>query len=392
MTLLRLLIKDSMKRKYMVTSKVASGLMLLFVFSFFAGGCDTVTDNNPVNELTSIPVLHVYASQEDLLNMYNNRFTDLEIPATVGYDNSIIKGTMEASGAGSRYFPKYSYKFELDKGQYKNLNTFGISCQVYDKTMIKTALASYLYEMTGFPGFFSEPVFVTINDENKGLYVLTERIDEIWFQKKQMQVYELYQVQFDAKFTFTRRNNVKENFEKEIPEDDNFENLETMINAIDDVAPEYVFTELNKYIDVKEYLRYHAITSVRHDPDAFTNNFFLYKETPGAPFRIIPWDFDKTFDVIGSVGLYGDNDIIKKLFQNDSCRVLYKQYMKDILENVFTEEKLYPLIDQYAQKIKPFYQYDPYLGEFVYEDEVQFLKTFITNRRNYLLGELEKFN
>jgi spore coat protein CotH len=349
--------------------------LLCFIF-LFINGCDTVTDNNPVNDLNSLSVLHIYASHEDLVNMYNNRFTDLEIPAVIGYNNNTLKGTLEASGAGSRYFPKYSYRIELSEGNFNGMNLFSIGAQVYDK----------------FPGFYSEPVFVTVNNENKGLYVLNERIDEIWFQKKQKPVYELYQVQFDAKFTFSRRNNVKENFEKEIPEDENYETLEEMINAVDTVRPENIFTELNRYIDVKEYLMYHAITSVRHDPDAFTNNFFLYKESPGSPFRIIPWDFDKTFDIIGSVGLYGDNNIIRKLFQNDSCRVLYKEYMKDILDNVFTEENLFPIIDQYAEKIKPFYRYDPYLGELVFEDQVQFLKTFITNRRNYLLAELEKFN
>jgi len=356
------------------------------------GGCDTVTDNNPVNSLDSLPVLHLYVSQDDLVNMYNNKFTDYEMPVTVGYDNNTLKGRMKAAGAGSRYFPKFSYKFELSHGTFNGLSTFNISSQVYDKTMIKTAIAIYLYEKTGFPVFYSTPVFVTTNDENSGLYVLNEKINEEWFQKYQHSVYELFQVQFDAKFTFSRSNNVKENFQKEIPDNDNFETLETMINAIDEVSPENVFTELNNYIDVKEYLKYHAITSVRHDPDAFTNNFFLYKESASAPFRVIPWDFDKTFDVIGSVGLYGDNELIRKLFQNDSCRALYKQYMKDILDNIFTEDNLFPFIDQYAEKIKPFYKYDPYLGELNFEEQIQFLKTFITNRRNYLYSELEKFN
>jgi spore coat protein H len=361
-------------------------------FILLLGGCDTITDNNPVNNLNSLPVLHLNVSPDDLVNMYNNKFTDYEMPVTIDFDNNTLKGRMKAAGAGSRYFPKFSYRFELSRGTFNGLNTFNISSQVYDKTMIKTAIAIYLYEKTGFPVFYSTPVFVTTNNDNTGLYVLNEKINEEWFQKYQRPVYELFQVQFDAKFTFTRTNNLEENFQKEIPDNDNFESLETMIRAVDNVRPEDVFTELNKYIDVKEYLKYHAITSVRHDPDAFTNNFFLYKESAASPFRIIPWDFDKTFDIIGSVGLYGDNEIIRKLFQNDSCRVLYKQYMKDILDNIFTEKNLYPLIDQYAEKIRPFYQYDPYLGKLNFDEQIQFLKTFITNRRSYLYAELEKFN
>ncbi|MFO7446051.1 MAG: CotH kinase family protein [Ignavibacteriaceae bacterium] len=368
-----------------------SAVLIALFFVLFLTSCDTVTDNNPVNNLNTLTTLHLFASKEDLLNVYNNRFTNLEIPVKVDYEGNVYKGEMEPSGAGSRYFPKYSYEITLKEGEVKNLVEFNISAQVYDKVMVKSVLTKYMYEQGGFPVFYTEPVFITMNSENLGLYAFIEEVDEYYFAKYNIPVYEHYQVKFDAKFTFSRKNNVKENFDKEIPNDDNYENIEVLIAAIDEVSPEDIYTELNKLIDVEEYLKYHVITTIRHDPDAFNNNFFLYKETPMSPFRVIPWDFDKTFDIVGRVGFYGYNDIIRKLFLNDSCRAFYKEYMRYYLNTVFTEGRLYPIIDELAARISPYYQYDPYLGHNDFEKEVQSLKTFITERRKFLLGEVERF-
>ncbi len=354
--------------------------------------CSTVTDNNPVNNLKSIPVLRIIASKDDIQNMYNNRFTNFKMPLKLEFNGKAADAFAEASGAGSRYYPKYSFKIELDEPLINNIKVMSISAQVYDRTMMKTVIALYMYEAAGFPVFYSEPVFVTLNNDNFGLYAFIERIEPEFFSSRNISIYELYQVKFDAKFTFTRKNNVKENFEKEIPEDDNYENLEKMIAMIDETNTEDILNKLNKYIDVEEYLMYHAITSARHDPDAFTNNFFLYKETPQSPFRILPWDFDKTFATVGTVGFYRDIDLINKLFMNDSCRAMYKAKMAYVLENIFTEEKLFPIIDKLEPLIEPFYKYDPYLSGHNYKNEVQSIKNFITERRKYLLTELQNFN
>ena len=379
-----------MRKSKIKIQKLKSGLIIFCCLSVFS--CDSVIDNNPVNEINSLPVLKFFASKENLNNMYNNRFSDLEIPVRISYNDELHDAAMEASGAGSRYFPKYSFTVEMNKGTIINQNVFSVSAQVHDKTMMKSVITTYMYQAAGFPVFDTEPVFATMNNENLGLYAFIERIEPEFFIRRNINVYELYQVQFDAKFTFSRMNNLRENIDKEIPDNHNYENLEEMIAAIDKVNPENIFPDLEKFINVKEYLMYHAVTSFRHDPDAFTNNFFLYKETPSSPFRIIPWDFDKTFDINGSVGLYGDNDLIRKLFQNDSCRAIYKNNMNNILNSMFTEEKLFPMIDELSAKIAPFYMFDPYLSHNNFEKEVQFLKDFITERRKYLMGELERFN
>jgi len=198
-------------------------------------------------------------------------------------------------------------------------------------------------------------------------------------------------VAFGARFTFTQTNTLSDNFEKKIPDDKNFNNLADFINALDTTKPENFFTDLAKFIDIKEYLRFHAFNTIINNTDGLTNNFYFYKSTASSPYKIIPWDFDKTFDYNANLKLVGDNDIIRALFKNDSCKALYKSEMKNIAENVFNEENAYPVIDGIYAQIKDVYELDPWLKEngLNLENEIAKLKQFIKDRRSYILQNID---
>ncbi len=79
------------------------------------------------------------------------------------------------------------------------------------------------------------------------------------------------------------------------------------------------------------------------------------------------------------------NEIIENLLKNDSCRVIYYQYVRDILENVFTEEELFPIIDKYAPRIREKNRTLSHFNETSFTAAVEELKYFISNRRNDLI-------
>jgi hypothetical protein len=66
--------------------------------------------------------------------------------------------------------------------------------------------------------------------------------------------------------------------------------------------------------------------------------------------------------------------------------------MEFILTDIFTEEKLFPIIDSLYKPISDYYKYDPFLENTTLEAEVEEMRSFITKRRNELLGELDKIN
>lgn len=359
----------------------------------FVTGCDLVTDNNPVNQLNSIKPISIYTSSEDLQQLYNERLTDVSFASDIEVDGVKLVGRIEASGRGSRFRPKISMSVTPTDRTIYELSEFNLSAQVADDLLVRTAIAKYLYQSAGFPVFFSENVFVKMNDENWGLYVLTEELEELeYFAKNNLPVYELFGIGFGTVFTLVNNNEITSHIDKEIPDDINYNSLLEFVHALDVVETEKIFSELGKYLDIENYLLYHAVSSVRNDPDSFNNNFYLYREYPGSPFKVIPWDFDKTLFYDNKIGLFGSNLIINKLMQNDSCVTLYKNYVQEILNNSFREDKLFPIIDSVYTITKEYFQYDPYLKNLDHKSEVERLKSFITERRIFLYNELASMN
>jgi spore coat protein H len=347
---------------------------------FFAGG--DVIDNNPANDITSIYLLDSYIKQENLSNLLSNKFIDYEVPIRIFLNGEEYKGITEAQGSGSRYLPKWSYEIELDAGRIAGLKNFNLSAQVSDQSMLRTTLASYIYREMNFKVFESHYAFLKINNENEGLYYMIERVEEDFFSRRGLPVYEVINTLFGAAFTFTGGTDLNLFFEKEINDNDNLYNFENFIHALDTVKPENIFTGLGKYLDINSYLKYHAVSTVIAAKDGFRNNIIFYKKTPESQYEIIPWDFDGSFNPTFTP-VNSDNEIIQKLLLKDSCLVLYNQYYNFCLENVFTESNLFPIIDETVEKIKTGYNLDPYLGEAGYnlDTEAEKLKGFISERR-----------
>jgi spore coat protein H len=386
--------KNILTRLRSITNSGWKNICILFPAALLLSGCDFVTDNNPAAKINTIPVFDTYIHPENLSNLLSNKHIKYSVPVQIFLDGSNYKGAIEAQGAGSRFHPKWN--FEIKTGSNEkifNLNNFNLSAQVSDVSMLRTMLASYVYREMGFEVFESRHAFLIINNENKGLYYFIERIGEDFFRRRNLPVYELIKLRFGARFTFADPFDLRENFEKEINDDGSLHNLETLINALDTIKTENIFGELSKLLDIDMYLKYHAVSSVIAAADGFTNNFHLYKPFPESPYKIIPWDFDGTFNPLFGEVFHGGNEIIYKLLFNDSCFNIYKNYFLYVFDNYFTESALFPLIDAALANIRQAYRLDPYLGlaGLNPDTEAQKLKDFIIYRRQLIIQNLDSF-
>lgn len=354
--------------------------------------CHIVESPNMLDEINSVPVMQVYLTPDNYSFLLENKMSDVSVPASLFINNDNFKCLMSAQGAGSRLYPKWNYFITLEENKnIYGLNYFNISAQTVDPSFFRTPLTNYIYRQMGFESFYTDYIFMRVNEKQNGLYLLNEKIDESFFAKRSIPVSELIKVTFGAIFTYSTENDIRDHFEKKIPDDNNFNNLADFIYALDTAKPGYYFSSLSKFIDIRQYLRYHALSTVINNSDGLTNNFYLYKTAQQEPYKIIPWDYDKAFDYNINLGLYGDNDIIRALFKNDSCVALYKQEMRNILTGYFTENNLYPVLDNLYNKIKDVYTLDPWLQTNGYDlkTEAALLKKFIAERRSYLLANID---
>jgi spore coat protein H len=357
-------------------------------------GCDKDGLFNLSDELTFVPNLEFYVDHDSYLEMLANRTQNYAIPANIFFKNKALYGTIRPSGAGSRYFPRWSYRVELNDQEYiEDYNRFNLSTQVNDPTMLHTTLVSELYRQAGFYVFDNFHVFVKINNSDQGLYQFIELINEEFFEKNNIPVYELYKGGFESKFSFEGTYNPQFHFDKKIPDDDNYSNLYNLIHAVDTSNTNKIFTSLGKWLDLDNYIKYHALTTLINNPDAFENNFFIMKETTNSPYKFLPWDFDRCFERENNVGLYGKNAIIRKLFENESTFNLYKAELENMLNTIFTNENVSLILDAHINKIREAYNIDPYLGDGMYDfdEEIQDLKFYISDRRDFFFEQLPNF-
>ncbi|KAB2844828.1 MAG: hypothetical protein F9K45_04515, partial [Melioribacteraceae bacterium] len=148
-------------------------IFLILLFSLFAGCSDEIL--NQSENLSIAPVMEIQISKDNLDALRVNRTNDAEYIVNVFYKGQKKKAELEASGAGSRYNPRWSYKIELENGNtIEGLSAFNLSAQIYDPTMLNTAIAIKYYEQIGLPVFYNSHVFLKINNEDEALLVLLE--------------------------------------------------------------------------------------------------------------------------------------------------------------------------------------------------------------------------
>jgi len=364
---------------------------LILILILINNSCDNIFDNNYEYEDLGVDVIDCFIEDDNLELLKENRFNDTRVGAKIQYKNEIYNITIEAQGAGSRFYPKWSYRIRLlDNKIIEGLHSFNLSSKMDDLTLMRTYLTSELYKELNFPIFDSKFIFFKINGKDEGLYIFTEIIDENFFIKRNLPFAELIKAEFGSKFTFTEENDVYRNFTKEIPDDENLNNLIDFIHTIDTIKKENIIPDLNKYLDIDNYLKYHALNVILNNIDGFTNNIFFYKKNFNSPYQIIPWDFDKTFYLQLNIGIYNNNDIIKKLIQNDSCLNLYNYYLKNFLDNLVYEKKIFSQIDELTNIISKAYSRDPFLGrdEINLKFETDRLKNFLIKRKNFILSNI----
>ncbi len=110
--------------------------------------------------------------------------------------------------------------------------------------------------------------------------------------------------------------------------------------------------DIDKYLDVDEFLRFLAGTVALSSMDSFiglAHNYLLYLEPKTNKFVFLPWDFDHSFGgLMGSPEELADlsvrqpylnnNRLIQRLLGDEKIFAVYKGHLRKLLETGYTEE------------------------------------------------------
>lgn len=168
-------------------------------------------------------------------------------------------------------------------------------------------------------------------------------------------------------------------------------------------------TDLEKYVDVDEVLRYFAAHTVVVNMDSYTSNmghnYYLYEND--GQISMLPWDYNMAFggfqagtasDVVNlaiDTPLSGvsleERPILGKLLEVPEYKAKYHEYLQEIVDGYFAdgkfEEKVQSLNDMIAEYVKQdptaFVTYDKY------ETAVTELTKLGTLRAESIQGQLD---
>lgn len=112
-------------------------------------------------------------------------------------------------------------------------------------------------------------------------------------------------------------------------------------------------TEIEKLVDLDEFLRFWALESLVVFWDGYCgnqNNFWVYEQKNGRLY-FMPWGADMAFAGgdgflgIGAVSVYAESMLANRLYRTDGIPERYRQTMQDLLQSVWKEDELLAAID-----------------------------------------------
>jgi len=347
--------------------------------------------------------IDVHASEEDWQYLLDNAADKPWISVDVTINGEFFQSVgVRTKGSGSLVLApkdrnKYSLNFRMDKfveGQtYYGLDRFCVNNMFGDASYMKDFISYDLMHFVGAAAPLTSYANINVNGEQYIFGIAIERYHKSFLNR----VYGtdrgfLYTCQLtgggsDLVYTDDEIGSYGALFNHAIFNRTSEEDNRRVITAIKNLNAQ---TDLEKYIDVDQVLRYLAAHNVVVNSDSYyctTGNYYLYEHE--GKIAILPWDYNTAFECLNSFngGTYWsaamvnfpidtpvlytrmeDRPLINALLKNDEYRKRYHGYLREIVEGYFesglfekTVRELDAQINDYVKNNNnPFYSYEQY--------------------------------
>ncbi len=241
--------------------------------------------------------------------------------------------------------------FKVDLNQYEDheirgLNSLTLNNMVQDPSYVHEHLAYTVYRAAGIPAPRVGWVWLEVNGEAFGLYLLVESIDDRflarWYADPSGHLYEgSYGQDFD-------HDDIDELEYDEGPDPEDRSELEAVADILDTGPSEAGLARLEELVDVDQFSWNMALEALMLHWDGYTtsNNWRFYLDPVSGRFQIIPWGTDQTF-VDEYYGPWeGNGRVFEYCLAVTSCAEDYDAKLleaADLLDSLALDQQLDPL-------------------------------------------------
>lgn len=335
---------------------------------------------------------------------YFNKSGELQYCHTVG---------MSVFGNVSRYFPQKSMRITARKklGEKRFRFNFFNDERIEPKRMIlrtahcgwkngiyKDCLIGEVVRDLDLEVAKQKPVAVFINGEYWGIYFLGEKIDRPFIQAR----YKLKKKQISI---------VRDNGKADHGDSKLFKEIHNF-GFKNDLRQEENYKYFCEQVDISSYIDWLITEIYFQNVDWPCNNTKMWKGKASSKWRSVLMDLDASiiepeFNTIDRLFTFEKKDnpkfdnrcsfLFNNLMRNESFRKLFADRYRYLLKNVFSEEKLRPLLNKYSEMMQKEVMISwqnerwnhPDLGDF--ENFEDHFSNWIKVRPAFALGNLEAF-
>ncbi|MEK5233956.1 CotH kinase family protein [Lysinibacillus sp. FSL K6-0232] len=271
---------------------------------------------NIVFNKNKVTAVDIEIAEEEWADMLENAADEELKQATITVNGKKVenvairtKGNSSLNSVVNSDSDRYSLKIDFDyydgAQSLYGLKKLNLNNNYSDTTLMREYISYELMEQMGLPTPAHSYMYVTVNGEERGLFLGVEAVDETFLANNYGTndgfLFKPDGTGSDLKYisddiTDYTGIGLKTN-EGNIDESKLIEMLDTINNGGD----------IEKYIDVDEMLRYFAVNTALVNLDSYQgmtkHNYYLYEQN--GVFSIIPWDYNLAFGGFGVGGFGG---------------------------------------------------------------------------------------
>jgi hypothetical protein len=323
---------------------------------------------------------------------------------------------------------KGGYKVHFLKDQtLRGMSGINIIFEDKPRFVLAEALSYELYRLVGTPAELNEHLRLWVDGTPRGYQLLIEQPNKSFLARNHRNTNgNLYKYLW-------YENDIVSRHEKKTNLATGHEDLLAAISGLESKGSAVQWAYIQDHFNVDEFIDYFVVNMCIQNWDGFHNNHFLYHDTGDTGrWEIYPWDEDKTFgDYNGASPKYdwyemplnfGSKGSVRPaafggpttgesfdgwwrqpgyvagpMLSNPQFRERFLLRLREVCTTIFTEEKVFPLIDAMESRLE---QEVPLRAQLKNEDPAHLLERFhvhiqslrnqVTHRRKFILDELDK--
>lgn len=295
-------------------------------------------------------------------------------------------------GSLDQNYPSLKIKFDeyVDQDPIDGSGRLTLNNNKQDKTLVSQSLAYKLFADAKLPAPRCNFARVTVNGDYLGIYSNVESVKKPFLERQfGNEIGKLYEGSL-ADFFVDKLGD----FESKTGDGQNRDELRDLAEMLAKEG-DLDLAELERHIDVAQFLRFWALEALINCWDGYTNNqnnYFVYHNPRDSRFHFIPWGADATFvrrEFVKSrrESVHGASVLANRLYQTEGMPDRYREVLLELLETVWNEDSILAEIDRLEAQLKD----HTHARQKEFTSALDQTRSFVKTRRHQLAYELDRW-